>query len=76
MPVFPTDSSELSAHLLTLDEIGLLFYILNKKDINCSWIILQKEVILCEVDGALFAPKEFTQHRNIASKTGVVTESM
>ena len=73
----PTDSSELSSHLLTLDEIGLLFYIVNRKDIDQSWIVVQKEVILCKLDGVLSAPKEFIHlYRNISSKTGVVTESM
>ena len=52
------------------------FSLVNKKDINQSWIIVQKEVILCDVDGVLLAPKQLTQNRKIASSTGVVTESM
>ena len=41
-----------------------------------SWIIINKDIILKEVNGSLFAPETFKQHyKNISTSTGVVTLS-
>ena len=38
-----------------------------------SWVVIRKEILLSEVDGILFAPSYFEEHRNIASNTGIIT---
>ena len=36
------------------------------------WIILQKQALLGEINGVIFAPKTFSQHKNLSQSTGVV----
>ena len=39
-----------------------------------SWIVINKDILLKEVNGSLFAPEKFKQHyKNISTSTGVVT---
>ena len=37
------------------------------------WVIVHKQILLAEVDGILFAPPDFSEHRDIASNTGIIT---
>ena len=39
-----------------------------------SWIIIDKDLLLHEVNGTVFAPDDFTEHREL-TRTGVVTYS-
>ena len=59
--------------LKTLHSSGLIVYLENKKDHMKSWVVVRKEILLSEVDGILFAPSHFEEHRNIASNTGIIT---
>ena len=59
--------------LKTLHSSGLIVYLENKEDPAKSWIVVRKEILLAEVDGVLFAPKDFKEHRRIASNTGIIT---
>ena len=61
--------------LKTLQSGGLIMYLENEKDLEKSWIIVRKEILLAEVDGILFAPSGFKEHRNIFSNTGIITSS-
>ena len=36
------------------------------------WIILQKQALLGEINGTIFAPKSFSQHKDLSWSTGVV----
>lgn len=57
----------------TLNERG---YILFMKNLECpkhSWIILDKSVLLSQINGVIFAPHEFREYQNISDKAGVVT---
>jgi len=39
---------------------------------NCSvgedWVIINKQAILSEINGTIFAPENFKQHHNIATQ--------
>ena len=59
--------------LKTLHSSGLIVYLENKEDPAKSWIVVRKEILLAEVEGVLFAPKDFEEHRKIASNTGIIT---
>ena len=59
--------------LKTLHSSGLIVYLENKEDHMKSWVVVRKEILLSEVDGILFAPSHFEEHRNIASNTGIIT---
>ena len=59
--------------LKTLHSSGLIVYLENKEDHMKSWVVVRKEILLSEVDGALFAPENFNEYRNIASNTGIIT---
>ena len=39
------------------------------------WVVVNKGLLLTEVDGILFAPKTFKEHVDIASNTGIVSVS-
>ena len=39
------------------------------------WVVVNKGILLTEVDGILFAPKVFKEHVDIASNTGIVSDS-
>ena len=50
-------------------------YILFLPNLDCideSWIVVDKQTLLSKINGTLFAPPEFSRHRNISSSTGVV----
>ena len=61
--------------LKTLHSSGLIVYLENEEDLEKSWIIVRKEILLAEVDGILFAPSGFKEHRDIFSNTGIITSS-
>ena len=61
--------------LKTLHSSGLIVYLENKEDLERSWIVVRKEILLAEVDGILFAPSGFKEHRDIFSNTGIITSS-
>ena len=59
--------------LKTLHSSGLIVYLENKEDHMKSWVVVRKEILLSEVDGILFAPSYFEEHRKLASNTGIIT---
>ena len=69
--LLPTDPLVLSQHLATISNRGQFLYLRNDK-IEDGWVILDKQVLLSEVNGTVFAPETFKQHHNIASSTGIV----
>ena len=68
----PTNSSELSQHLATLSDKGHFLFLRNARKVEDSWVVINKAVLLSEVNGTIFAPDNFKQHHNIANSTGVV----
>ena len=73
--ILPSDLNDLSKYLITLSQHGQLLYLRNDHDINESWVILNNELLLSQVNGTIFAPENFVQHHDISSNTGVVSLS-
>ena len=70
--LLPQDTPTLSQHLATLSEKGRFLYLRNDQNVEDSWVILDQEVLLSEVNGTVFAPENFKEHHDISSSTGVV----
>ena len=70
--VLPSKREEVLDVLLSLDSIGLIKVL---KSENKVWVIVNKGILLSDLDGILFAPKTFKEHVDIASNTGIVSVS-
>ena len=70
--VIPEDSKEILELLCSLDSTGLINVLQSEDKV---WVVLNKGILLTEVDGILFAPKDFKEHIDIASNTGMVSVS-
>ena len=69
----PTDQSVLVEILTTLSDKGLILFIRHH---HSSWVVVKTEALLKEINGTLFAPRQFKEHRDIlASNTGIVSTS-
>ena len=55
-----------------LNKQGSILFMSNGDNPERSWIILNKTVLLSQVNGKLFAPEHFKEHQKIANSTGVV----
>ena len=70
-----TEPNLLSPLLSTLSDGGHLLYLPNKEDFEAGWVVINKQVVLSEINGTVFAPEKFKQHHDIATSTGVVPKS-
>ena len=69
----PNDQSVLTEILTTLSDKGLILFIHHP---HSSWVVVKTEALLNEINGTLFAPRQFKEHRDIlASNTGIVSTS-
>ena len=71
LPKHPEDLIQL---LSSLSNRGLIVLVVNSEHIGEGRVILQKQVLLNEISGIIFAPESFSQHRNFSS-TGIVSRS-
>ena len=69
---FSPDSTVLTKLLTSLSDKGLILFIQSQEHPQSSWVVVEKEDLLREVNGTLFAPKHFKQYRQVASNTGMV----
>ena len=69
------DASETIQFCEDLNDRGHIILVKDPQKYEHSWVILNKEEILTSVNGTVFAPLEFTEHRMLASSTGVVPYS-
>ena len=58
-----------------LNDRGHILFLPNEDKIEESWIVINKQALLSEINGTLFAPPDFKEHRGISSATGVVPVS-
>ena len=65
-------STVLSDSLTFLSDKGLIFFVQNQEHPQSSWVVVEKETLLKEVNGTLFAPENFHQYFQVASNTGIV----
>ena len=68
----PNDQSVLVDILTTLSDRGLILFIHHHQS---SWVVVKTEALLKEINGTLFAPVHFKEHRDLASNTGIVPVS-
>ena len=69
---FIFDSTILTESLTSLSDKGLILFVQNQEHPQSSWVVVEKETLLREVNGTLFAPENFKQYRQVASNTGIV----
>ena len=69
---FSFDSTVVAESLTSLSDKGLILFVQNQEHPQSSWVVVQKEALLREVNGTLFAPDHFKQYRKVASNTGIV----
>ena len=69
---FSFDSTVLTESLTSLGDKGLILFVQNQKHPQSSWVVVEKEALLREVNGTLFAPDHFKQHHQVISNTGIV----
>ena len=72
--LLPQHPVELLQLLSTLSNRGLILLVENRERAEDSRVILQKQMLLSEIYGSIFAPKGFSQHRKFSS-TGIVPRS-
>ena len=70
-----TEPNLLFLLLSSLSDGGHLLYLPNKKDFEAGWVVINKQAVLSEINGTVFAPEYFKQHHDIATSTGVVPKS-
>ena len=71
----PLEAPLLDELLESLSSKGAVMYFRNKQCLEKSWILVETEIILKDVNGVLFAPEHFKEHCHIASNTGVIRVS-
>ena len=59
----------------TLSDKGLLLLVKGGESHSSWWVILQKQGLLGEINGTIFAPKDFRQYKDLSWSTGVVPSS-
>ena len=70
--VLPEEREELFKIFYSLDSTGLINVLQSEDKV---WVVVNKRILLAELDGILFAPKDFKEHVDIASNTGIVSVS-
>ena len=70
----PLEYSFLTKLLVTLNNKGIVIF-LEDHIIENSWVVADTNVLLNEINGILFAPKEFKEHHEVSSSTGIVRSS-
>ena len=70
--LLPQNADSLIPLISTLSDKGLLLLVKNGESHGDWWVILQKQALLGEINGAIFAPRNFKQHKDLSWSTGVV----
>ena len=70
--VIPDKKEDVLDALHLLHSIGLISVLKSEDKV---WVVVNKGILLTEVDGILFAPETFKEHVDIASNTGIVSVS-
>ena len=73
--LLPTEPNLQSPFLSSLSDGGHLLYLPNKEDFKAGWVVINKQAVLSEINGTIFASEYFKQHHDIATSTGVVPKS-
>ena len=71
----PIEFSFLTELLVTLSSKGIVVFLKNMHIVEKSWVVADTDVLLKDINGILFAPKEFKEHHEVSSSTGIVCSS-
>ena len=71
----PIPSQFVNELLTSLNDKGIIIFLKNQHQIEKSWIVVDTVSLLKTIDGVLFAPKQFKEHSNIVSNTGIMKSS-
>uniref|UniRef100_A0A1X7TQZ5 Death domain-containing protein n=1 Tax=Amphimedon queenslandica TaxID=400682 RepID=A0A1X7TQZ5_AMPQE len=70
--IVPDKREDFLDALQLLQSTGLISVLKSEDKV---WVVVNKGILLTEVDGILFAPETFKEHVDIASNTGIVSMS-
>ena len=73
--LLPTDLESISQHLSMFNKQGHVIFLKNSSDVTNSRIIIQKHVLLSEINATMFAPKHFESIYKDFGSTGIVALS-
>ena len=65
-------SSNLTEVCEMLNKRGDILFMKNNECPENGWIVIDKGILLSQVNGVIFAPKGFKEHQDISTSTGVV----
>ena len=71
----PTSLQHLVEICVQLNDKGHILFLHNTSSPTKSFIVAQKEKLLGRVNGSIFAPKDFDEHCQVSTSTGVVPRS-
>ena len=66
----PKSMADLHEACSSLSKMGIMLFI-QAKPTESSWIIIDKDLLLHKVNGSVFAPEDFSEHKEL-TRTGVV----
>ena len=69
----PKNMAELHEACSSLSKMGIMLFI-QTKPTESSWIVIDKDLLLHKVNGSVFAPEDFHEHKEL-TRTGVVPYS-
>ena len=72
VPFIPTTIPRLVEICVQLNDKAHIFFLHNTSSPEKSFIVLKKEELLGKINGSIFAPKDFDQHCELSTSTGVV----
>ena len=75
LPFIPTTIPHLVDICIQLNDKGHVLFLLREISPEKSFIIIDKSALLTELNGTMFAPEDFRQHCQLATSTGVVSQS-
>ena len=71
--LLPQNATEMAQLLSTLNNKGQILLLKDRVNIEDSWVVLQRDVVLREVNGSIFSPEPFKpQCKDFTGSTGVV----
>ena len=71
LAVLPRNLSSASKTCTELSRRGTILY-MQMEAIEYSWVFVESEMLLKKVNGTIFAPNDFPEHKSLAIHTGVV----
>ena len=70
--VLPHNLSSASKTCIELSRRDIILY-MRREPLECSWVFVERETLLQKVNGTIFTPKDFQEHKSLAIHTDVVS---